>query len=201
MARGKGGKAVPAGDAGSSGAARPGGRGRPARPVPRGPGPKARHEAPAGTGATTGYEAELWAMAERHTAEGQRQLRLGAAHRPPSRARRGRGLRAHQRLEDDAAGGGAAGTAGRGRTAGRGHRREPGGVGVRSRCGGKEAVLTVLHPQWRSRLQIPCAGKTAEIAVDQIRTISKQRLRRRLDRLSSEHAAQLRRIITEMYGE
>ena len=32
------------------------------------------------------------------------------------------------------------------------------------------------------------------------RTIGKQRLRRRLDRLSSEHAPQLRRIITEMYG-
>ena len=64
MARGKGGKAVPAGDAGSSGAARPGGRGHPDRPVPRGPGPKARHEAPADTGATTGYEADLWAMAD-----------------------------------------------------------------------------------------------------------------------------------------
>ena len=62
-------------------------------------------------------------------------------------------------------------------------------------------ITSTLHPQWRSRLQIPCAGKTAEIAVDRIRTIGKQRLRRRLDRLSSEHAAQLRRIITEMYGE
>ena len=62
-------------------------------------------------------------------------------------------------------------------------------------------LTSTLHPQWRSRLRIPCAGKTAEIAVDRIRTISKQRLRRRLDRLSSEHAAQLRRIITEMYGE
>ena len=62
-------------------------------------------------------------------------------------------------------------------------------------------LTSTLHPRWRSRLQIPCAGKTAEIAVDQIRTISKQRLRRRLDRLSSEHAAHLRRIITEMYGE
>ena len=62
-------------------------------------------------------------------------------------------------------------------------------------------LTSTLHPQWRSRLRIICAGKTAEIAVDRIRTISKQRLRRRLDRLSSEHAAQLRHIITEMYGE
>lgn len=61
-------------------------------------------------------------------------------------------------------------------------------------------LTSTLHPQWRSRLQIRCAGQDAEIAVDQIRTISKQRLRRRLDRLSAEEAIQLRRIITEMYG-
>jgi hypothetical protein len=33
-----------------------------------------------------------------------------------------------------------------------------------------------LHPRWRGRIQITCANKPAEIAVDQIRTISKQRL-------------------------
>jgi mRNA interferase MazF len=58
-----------------------------------------------------------------------------------------------------------------------------------------------LHPKWRSRLQITCAGKSAEIAVDQIRTISKKRLREEIDQLSAPHASQLRRIITEMYGE
>lgn len=62
-------------------------------------------------------------------------------------------------------------------------------------------LTSVLHPQWRSRLQIRCAGKEAEIAVDQIRAISKQRLGRRLDRLSTNEALQLRRIVTEMYGE
>lgn len=62
-------------------------------------------------------------------------------------------------------------------------------------------LISTLHPQWRSRLQIRCAGREAEIAVDQIRTISKQRLRRRLDRLSAEDAALLRRLITKMYGE
>ena len=61
-------------------------------------------------------------------------------------------------------------------------------------------LTSTLHPQWRSRLQIRCAGQDAEIAVDQIRTISKRRLRRRLDRLTAEEAAQLRRIITKMYG-
>ena len=62
-------------------------------------------------------------------------------------------------------------------------------------------LTTVLHPRWRGRLQVRCAGKDAEIAVDQIRTISRQRLRQQLDRLSAEDAAQLRRIVTDMYGE
>lgn len=62
-------------------------------------------------------------------------------------------------------------------------------------------LTSTVHPQWRSRLQIQCAGKEAEIAVDQIRTVSKRRLRRRVDRLSPEEAAQLRRLITEVYGE
>ncbi|OHB72463.1 MAG: transcription elongation factor GreAB [Planctomycetes bacterium RBG_16_41_13] len=58
-----------------------------------------------------------------------------------------------------------------------------------------------LHLQWRSRVQIKCSGKTAEVAVDQIRTISKKRLKQKVDKLSSEEALQLRRLITEMYGE
>ena len=62
-------------------------------------------------------------------------------------------------------------------------------------------LTSTVHPQWRSRLQIQCAGKEAEIAVDQIRAVSKRRLRRRVDRLAPEEAAQLRRLITEMYGE
>ena len=62
-------------------------------------------------------------------------------------------------------------------------------------------LTSSLHPSWRSRLQIICAGRDAEIAVDQIRTLSKQRLKRKIDRISTEEAAQLRRLITEMYGE
>ena len=58
-----------------------------------------------------------------------------------------------------------------------------------------------LHPQWRSRINILCANKPAEIAVDQIRTISKQRLKKRIDLLSPTEARQLRQLITEMYGE
>ncbi|MBW1790260.1 MAG: type II toxin-antitoxin system PemK/MazF family toxin, partial [Deltaproteobacteria bacterium] len=46
-----------------------------------------------------------------------------------------------------------------------------------------------------------CANTKAEIAVDQIRTISKQRLKKRIDKLSKIKAAQLRKLITDMYGE
>ena len=61
-------------------------------------------------------------------------------------------------------------------------------------------LTTKLHLRWRSRIQIVCAGKDAEIAVDQIRTISKQRFRNKIDVLSPEDASRLRDLITEMYG-
>jgi mRNA interferase MazF len=61
-------------------------------------------------------------------------------------------------------------------------------------------LTTRLHARWRSRVQCVCAGRKAEIAVDQIRTVSKERLGRRVDRLSPALAAQLRQLITEMYG-
>lgn len=62
-------------------------------------------------------------------------------------------------------------------------------------------LTTKLHPRWRSRIQTKCAGRKAEIAVDQIRTLTKEQLGRRLDSLKPAEAAQLRRLITEMYGE
>ncbi len=62
-------------------------------------------------------------------------------------------------------------------------------------------LTSKLHPQWRTRLQVKCANAKAEIAVDQIRTISKQRLKKRIDKLSKTKAAQLRKLITDMYGE
>jgi mRNA interferase MazF len=62
-------------------------------------------------------------------------------------------------------------------------------------------LTSKLHPTWRSRIQIRCASKAAEIAVDQIRTISKQRLKQKIDQLSFEDAAQLRKLISEMYGD
>jgi mRNA interferase MazF len=61
-------------------------------------------------------------------------------------------------------------------------------------------LTTSLHPTWRSRLAVRCAGKPAEIAVDQIRTLSTQRLTRKIDGLQVEKAARLRELIVEMYG-
>ena len=62
-------------------------------------------------------------------------------------------------------------------------------------------LTTKLHPRWRSRVPCACAGKKAEIAVDRIRTVSKQRLGKRVDRLESLAAATVRALVTEMYGE
>jgi mRNA interferase MazF len=58
-----------------------------------------------------------------------------------------------------------------------------------------------LNPTWRTRLGCRVGGQSAEIAVDQIRTVSKARLGRKLGALSNEEAGALRRLITEMYGE
>lgn len=62
-------------------------------------------------------------------------------------------------------------------------------------------LTTRLHPAWRSRLQVRCGRRPAEIAVDHIRSIDKSRLGRKIDSLSDGDAAALRRLITEMYGE
>ena len=62
-------------------------------------------------------------------------------------------------------------------------------------------ATTRLHPKWRSRVPCIIDNKEAEIAVDQIRTISKKRLMNKIDILSSSINSQLRNLITEMYGE
>jgi mRNA interferase MazF len=62
-------------------------------------------------------------------------------------------------------------------------------------------LTSQLHPTWRSRLQVRCGGRPADVAVDQIRTVSKGRLGDKIGSLSKGEAAALRRVITEMYGE
>jgi len=62
-------------------------------------------------------------------------------------------------------------------------------------------LTSQLHPTWRTRLAVRVAGRDAEIAVDQIRTVSKSRVGAKLGRLSDAKAGDLRRLIREMYGE
>jgi mRNA interferase MazF len=62
-------------------------------------------------------------------------------------------------------------------------------------------LTSQLHPAWRSRLQVRCVGKPAEIAVDQIRVLSRARLSRKIAQLSATEAESLRQLISEMYGE
>jgi mRNA interferase MazF len=62
-------------------------------------------------------------------------------------------------------------------------------------------ITSQLHPAWRCRLPVRCEGRPAEIAVDQIRAVSKTRLGSRIDALSDDEASSLRRLITEMFGE
>jgi mRNA interferase MazF len=62
-------------------------------------------------------------------------------------------------------------------------------------------LTTKIHPRWRSRIQVEVDGKDAEIAADQIRTISKKRLIKKIDEIDSNTALRLRLLISEMYGE
>jgi len=61
-------------------------------------------------------------------------------------------------------------------------------------------LTTVLHPDWKTRLQVICKRKKADITVDQIRTVSKKRLVKKLDVVTHDKAYELRLIISEMYG-
>lgn len=61
-------------------------------------------------------------------------------------------------------------------------------------------ITSRLHPRWPSRVQTTVGGKPGEVAVDQIRTIAKARLGPRIGVLEPEAAANIRHIITEMYG-
>ncbi len=62
-------------------------------------------------------------------------------------------------------------------------------------------LTTQLHPAWRTRLPVRVGRQHAEVALDQIRTISKSRIGTKLGALSDDQSLALRRVITEMYGE
>lgn len=60
-------------------------------------------------------------------------------------------------------------------------------------------LTSQLHPHWASRVHCLCDGKAGEIAVDQIRTISKSRLKRQLGRIDAATARELRQVIALLY--
>ena len=61
-------------------------------------------------------------------------------------------------------------------------------------------LTSQLHPSWASRVQCECAGQPGEIAVDQIRTVSKHRLQKHIGKIDSETAAQVREAIGLLYA-
>ena len=62
-------------------------------------------------------------------------------------------------------------------------------------------LTSQLHAAWRTRLPVKVKGKQAEIAADQIRTVSKGRIGKKLASLSIRDASALRRLLGEMYSE
>ena len=62
-------------------------------------------------------------------------------------------------------------------------------------------ITSKVHPGWRTRVAITCAGLPSEIAVDQIRTLAKERLGGLVEVLGKPEAAELRRCIAELYTQ
>ena len=62
-------------------------------------------------------------------------------------------------------------------------------------------LTSTLHPSWPTRVQVRLKGKDSEIAVDQIRVISKERLAGRIGELPAVTAAELREVIRLTYAE
>ena len=61
-------------------------------------------------------------------------------------------------------------------------------------------MTTRLHPRWPTRVRADLPDRPGEIAIDQIRTISCRRIGARLGFIDENAAAQVRHVITEMYG-
>jgi len=62
-------------------------------------------------------------------------------------------------------------------------------------------LTTALRPRWRTRLRITVAGQAADVCADQIRTLSKTRLIKKMGDLTKAEATALRALLTEMYGD
>ncbi len=62
-------------------------------------------------------------------------------------------------------------------------------------------LTSQLHPLWASRVACDCDGRPSEVAVDQIRTISRSRLGSALGKLDATAAAQVRAVIHQLYAQ
>jgi mRNA interferase MazF len=63
-------------------------------------------------------------------------------------------------------------------------------------------LTSTIHPNWRTRLQIELNGKKYEIAVDQIRVVSKDRLTgKKIGELGAKSEAALRDLLSEAYAQ
>ncbi|MES2709389.1 MAG: type II toxin-antitoxin system PemK/MazF family toxin [Verrucomicrobiota bacterium] len=61
-------------------------------------------------------------------------------------------------------------------------------------------LTSTIRPAWRTRLNITVAGRSADVCADQIRTLSKIRLTKKLGSLNSQETIALRQLLTDMYG-
>ena len=61
-------------------------------------------------------------------------------------------------------------------------------------------LTSQLNPSLASRVQCECAGQPGEIAIDQIRTVSRQRLQKHIRKIDAETAAQVREAIVWLYA-
>ena len=61
-------------------------------------------------------------------------------------------------------------------------------------------LTSLLYPQWASRVARDCAGQASEVAVDQIRTLSKARLGKSLGKIDALTAAEVRAVIRLLYA-
>jgi mRNA interferase MazF len=63
-------------------------------------------------------------------------------------------------------------------------------------------LTSTIHLTWRTRLQIELNGRQSEIAVDQIRVVSKDRLTaKKIGDLSVKSGAALRDLLSEAYAQ
>lgn len=58
-----------------------------------------------------------------------------------------------------------------------------------------------VRPEWPSRIQIRLLGRNADVCAEQIRTINKSRLGKKVGSLKPSESKNLRLLINEMYGE